>query len=377
MESARNPKFEYAREHIARGALAPSRAYGDTAIWTSESGSVRTLEMFGTNMDGRYHMIARRSPPAPMRPADGRHLVSLTRLSDNEYRWDLGVDFAIGSIRPADAASVVTHLLSAGEGRNEREARNELTILAPRSSAAMGTIFTLDTLRPIPLPDGSTALTLVSTVHSETLRKKLPAFAEYVRKYVEPARYRVLLSDRTGAVYLDASAHDRALTVHLRTQHGRLVPLSGPPRPVPDTLVMTVDLKMKVKMFTVGFHELQMEFVNSARGEQERAWTITARREPQWDLPFIAARLLHAPLRRPFMGEGAMYRIGVRDGEGAAPTLLFRQSHLTVQESPILRFLNGLGNTAMDDFGQQTERERNLWFRELFQALREDARAGL
>lgn len=377
LEIARNPKYEYSRDKLARGALAPSRVYDDTLAWTSESGPVRTLEMFGSSSDGHYHMVTRRGSPAPVHPADARHVVSLTRLSDNEYRWDVAVDFAIGSIRPADASAVITRLLSAGEGRNEHEVRAELAQLAPRSSAALGTVFTLDTLRPVPLNDGSTVLTLVSTVHSEVLRRKFPSYADYVRKYVEPARYRVMLSDRAGAVYLDATSKDRVLTVRLRSQHGRLVPLSGPPRPIPDTLVLTMDLKMKVKMFTVGFHELQMEFVSSARGDHERAWTVTAHKEPEWDLPFIAARLLHAPLRRPFMGEGAMYRIGVRDGEGPAPTLLSRSSRLFVQESAILRFLNGLGNTAVDDFGRETERERNLWLRELFLALREDAKAGL
>lgn len=360
-----------------RGALLPSRVYDDTLAWTSESGPVRTLEVSASSSDGRYHMANRRGAPAPVHPADARHVVSLTRLSDNEYRWDMAVDFAIGTVRPADVSAVITRLLSAGEGRNEREARAELAQFAPRSSAVLGEVFTLDTLRPVPLSDGSTALTLVTTVHSEVLRRKLPAYADYVKKYVEPARYRVMLSDRAGAVYLDATSHDRVLTVRLRTQHGRLVPLSGPPRPIPDTLVLTMDLKMKVKMFTVGFHELQMEFVSSGRGEQERAWTVTAHKEPEWDLPFIAARLLRAPLRRPFSGEGSMYRIGVRDGDGAAPTLLSRQSRLFVQESAILRFLNGLGNTAMDDFGRETERERNVWLREVFLALREDARAGI
>jgi hypothetical protein len=117
-----------------------------------------------------------------------------------------------------------------------------------------------------------------------------------------------------------------------------------------------------------------MDLTSSTRDDLERDWVATARREPQWDLPLITARLLRAPLRRPFTGEGALFRIGIRAGENGAPTVIARQARLTVQESAILNFLNSLGNTAMDDFGHDVEREQNLWLRELFGALRDDAR---
>ena len=118
-----------------------------------------------------------------------------------------------------------------------------------------------------------------------------------------------------------------------------------------------------------------MDFVNVARGDRERDWVVTAKREPHWNLPFIAARLLRAPLRYPFSGEGGLLRFGVRAGDGDAPTVLVRQSRLAVQESSILKFINSLTSTAMDDFGTRVEHEENEWLREVFLALREDARA--
>jgi hypothetical protein len=54
--------------------------------------------------------------------------------------------------------------------------------------------------------------------------------------------------------------------------------------------------------------------------------------------------------------------------------VLVRQSRLFVQESAVLRFLNSLSSAAMDDFQTTVEREENAWLRELFIALREDAR---
>jgi hypothetical protein len=176
---------------------------------------------------------------------------------------------------------------------------------------------------------------------------------------------------------MDVAARDRFITVRVRTLNGHLVPLTGPARPLPDSLLFLMDFAVKVKIFTVGFHDLRMEMVNGAVGDQDRFWAVTARKEPGWNLPLISARLLRAPLRRPFAGEGAHFRIGFREGGGARPTVLYRQARLTVQESAILNFLNGLTSKAMDDLDTAVEREQHLWTRAVFQALQDDARAAL
>lgn len=377
IDVVQNGKYEYSRMQIMRGALSPSRVFDDTAVWTGASGDVRILESFGSHVDGHYRLDSRAGAPMPTKPADARHVITLSRLSDKEYRWDTTVDFALGAIRPTDVASLVTHLLASGEGRSETELRSELAALSPRSSAALGTLFTLDSLRPVMLADGSTAVTLGASVHSDNLRPRYPAFADYVHKYVDPARFHVVLTDRAGVPFFDAAQKDRAVTVRVRTLHGRLIPLVGPARPLPDSLQLHVDLNVKVKIFHVGFHNLVMDFTNGAVGDEERDWTVTARREPQWDLPLISARLLRSPLRRPFAGEGSLFRLGVRAGEGGAPTVLLRHSRLPVQESAILNFLNSLSGTAMGDFGGVVEREESAWLRELFLALRADARGGI
>ncbi len=374
---ARNAKYEYSRARIMRAALSPSRVFEDSAVWTGVSGDVRLLETVGTFADGRYLLASHPNASPPARPADGRHVTTLAALGDGTYRWDTTVDFGLGAIRPVDVASIVSRLLAAGEGRTEAELRAELAAASPRSSAVLGTVLSLDSLRPVRLADGSTVVTLGATVHSEQMRRRYPALAEYVHKYVDPARYRVLLTDRAGTPYFEAAQKDRVVTLRVRTQDGRMVSLVGPARPMPDTLQLRVDFNVKVKIFHVGFHDLVMDFVNGGRGDEQREWTMTARREPQWDLPLITARLLRAPLRRPFAGEGSLYRLGVRAGDGGAPTVLLRHSRLPVQESAILNFLNSLSGTAMDDFGGQVQREENAWLRELFLAAREDARAAL
>jgi hypothetical protein len=377
VDLGRNTKYDYSRVRIMRGALAPSRVFDDTAVWTGISGDVRVLETFGTLIDGRYTMTSRSGAPTPARPADARHVTTLSHIADGQYRWDTTVDFALGSIRPADVASIVTHLLAAGEGGTEPALRAQLAAFAPRTSAALGTVFTLDSLRPVELDDATTLTTLVASVHSDNLRRRYPALADYAHKYMDPARYRVALTDRSGASFFEASQKDRVITVRVRTQHGRLVPLAGAARMLPDSLQLHVDFNVKVKIFHVGFHNLVMDFTSSARGDEQRDWAVIARREPQWDLPLITARLLRSPLRHPFAGEGALFRIGVRAGDNGAPTVLLRHSRLSVQESAILNFLNSLSGTAMDDFGGPVQREEYAWLHELFVALRDDARVAL
>jgi hypothetical protein len=376
LDVVRSAKYDYGRTQISKGALSPSRVFDDSMAWTGASGPVRILETFGIVADGKYVMSSRRGVGAPAKPADGRHVITLSRLSDNQYRWDTAVDFALGNTRPDDIALVIARMLAAGEGHNERDVRAALASSAPRTSTVLGAGFSLDSLEPTLLADGTTAVTVRVGIHSEQLRPRFPALSEFMQKYVDPAKYHFVFSDR-GDAFVDINARDRFVTIRLRTQNGHLVPLTGAPRPMPDTLVLLADFTVKVKIFTIGFHELAMDFVNGARGDREHSWSVNARKEPKWNLPLITARLIRAPLRYPFAGEGALFRIGTREGGGDAPTVLFRQTRLAVQESAILKFLNSLTSTAMDDFGARVERDENIWLREIFTAMRDDARTVL
>jgi hypothetical protein len=373
---ARNGKYEYARLQIAKGALVPSKVFADTAVWTRQSDDVRLLETQGAFVNGKYSLVSRLDVPEPHRPADGRHAITLSRLSDNEFRWDTAVDFAIGSIRPTEVALVLSRLVSSAEGKTEREARADLAASAPRTSGALGQIFSLDSLQPTRLGDGSTAVTLVVGIHSDRLRRRFPAFGDYVRRYVDPLQYRVVVTDRGGTPFFEAVAADRVVTIRLRTRDGELAPLSGPARPMPDTLALLVDFKARIKHLGVGFHGLRMELAHVRHDASENSWVVTARREPEWDFPLATARLIRAPLRRPFAGEGSLFRIGVR-GDGTGPTVIMRQIRLFVQESAILRFLNSLSGTAFSEFEDRVDREENAWLREVFAGMRADARAAI
>ena len=337
---------------------------------------MRLLETHGAWTGGKYALVSRIDVPAPQKPADGRHAITLSRLSDNEFRWDTAVDFAIGSIRPADVALVLGRLIASAEGKTEREARADLAAAAPRTSGALAQLFSLDSLLPIRLSDGSTAVTLVVGIHSDRLRRRFPAFGDYVRRYVDPLRYRVVVTDQGGTPFLEAVGEDKRMTVRLRTSGGELVALSGKPRAMPDTLALLVDFKAQVKRLGVGFRGLRMRLVHVRHDASENAWVVTAHHEPEWEFPLAMARLIRAPLRRPFTGEGSLFRIGVR-GDGTGQTVIVRQIRLFVQESAILRFLNSLSGAAFSEFEDRVDREENTWLREVFAGMRADARAAI
>jgi hypothetical protein len=373
---ARSPKLMYARLQLAKHSLLPSAAFQDTAVWTGSSGAVRLLEVQGAYQGGHYALSAHPNVPAPKNPADSRHVVTLSRLSDGEYRWDTTVDFAVGAVRPNDIASVLSRLVTAGEGRSADEVRAELASFAPRTSAALGTAFSLDSVVPTHLADGSTLMRLGVAMRSDLLKQRYPTFAAFFRKYIDPARYHIVVTDRRGTPYFEATAADRLVMIRLRTMEGRIVPLAGPATPMPDTLELLMNFKTSLKHFGVGFHGLRTELVHLRKGDTENGWVITARHEPDWDFPLFAARMIRTPLRRPFAGEGSLFRIGFR-GDGTEPTVLFREIRLYVQESTILRFLNSLSGAAFSEFAEQVDAEENAWLRELFGAMREDARAAI
>ena len=204
------------------------------------------------------------------------------------------------------------------------------------------------------------------------MRAAFPSLAHYVDKYIGSAKYHLSLADRSGVVLLDILGHDRTLTLRYRLAHGALVSLAGEPRPWPDSLELTSDVLLKIKHFSVGFHDLHTSFIIE-RAPHERVVTILARREPQWDMPLGSEHLLRTPLSHPFAGEGASFRLTLRDSAGGgAQTIFGRRTRLEVQESAILHVLGGLTSHALGDLDTHVEAEEDRFFKEGFTALRAD-----
>jgi len=222
----------------------------------------------------------------------------------------------------------------------------------------------------VPIGDGSAAVLVRFRMSPDRIAKTRPNFSKYLDKYVSPARYRVRLQDGSGATWLDASGSDNVFSVSYRVRDGQLLALSGAPRVIPDTLQINVDLSAKFMIFRVGVSRLVGDFA-FVRSDEERGWAMHFRREPDWHFPLAVNHLISTSLRHPFEGEGVTVRVSVRDRPGSQ-TLLSREASVSVQESAIVRWLGGLGNSAMSDFAGRAEAEENRYVFEVLSALRSD-----
>ena len=370
-----DPRYDLARVKLAESALVPSRIFNDTVVWgTQRSPNVRVLYLSGDmGPNGRYHIGARPVLTPATQPGDARHTVALEQLAPNVFRWETNVDFAVGTITADGMAALISGLLAAPQGRTERELRDDYRAAFPRATAAFGRGFSVDSLHVAPGALGTMSVAATIGFHPDEMRAAFPKFAAYLDKYLGPAKYHLVLSDRSGVVLMDLAGRNRAATLRYRLRDGKLTSLLGPPRDWPDSLVLTMDVSLKVKLFTFGFRHLVTDFVVSS-APHERAWTIVAQHEPDWDLPLITERLIRTPLHRPFEGDGSLFRIGVRDNAGEQ-TLVTRRARLDVQESAIMRFLGSLGSHMVGELDTRVQVEEDRFLHDGFAALQVDVRA--
>ncbi len=372
----RAPFYAAARAKLGKRALSPSAVFDDTTNWTSRPDArTRLLLAEGTaSADGHYRFTPRPSVAYPDKPAGGRHLTQLTRLArDGEYEWRTAVDFAVGSVTPTDWGTGFRALLGSAEGRSDTDLRADVRSTLPRTTAALGRMFTLDSLRVQRLTDGSSALTIVTRLQPDRLTAGFPLYGAFIAKYLGPLAYRIVLRDARGVRWMELVAANRVHTVRLRVKDGGVVPLDGPPSAMPDSLRLSMDVSTKFSIFRIGVSEMlgSMAFI---RTPTERGWTFRFDRAPEWQLPLFAASMLRSPLRRPFEQGGMTAKVSFRSA-GGGQTLITREFRTAVQESGVTRFLGGLSGSAFSEFEGPAERDENRFNAELFQAMRDDLRA--
>jgi len=372
----RPPRLIHARQQFGHYALTPSGVYNDTSVWLAFGpDSARLFGNEGVFATDRYVVRAALSNTLPNALTESREVVRLRKLGEGDYEWYTNVDVALGRIRARDIANVLARTLAAGEGKSPAAIRADYTSSFPRTAAALGRLFTIDTLRTAHDTSGGTTYDIAIRLTPATLKATMPNYASYIDKYVSKGRYRVTLTDRTGARWLEARAADYYVHFRMRSRDGRFAPLDGPLREMPSALAIRIDMSMRILLFRVGWSDMVGEF-NIIDTPEERGWGMRFAKEPEWRLPPSVGYLLKSSLRRPFQGNGIPIRISIRDNPGSQ-TLLNRRLSLTVRESGILRFLNRLSGTAVGDYLGPSEREANKFNADALRALRADVNALL
>ena len=373
----RSPKFLIARGKLGKKALTPSQIFNDTSVWTAWYGdTTRVVTIDGEFANNRYLFSARPWPTTPANdPGDSRHYIRLRRLGDDQFEWLTNVDITAGRIKPDEFANVISKLMLSAENRSVAELRADYRTNFPRTTAAMGRLFSLDTLVAARDAESATVILLGVRLIPDAIRKTFPDFAKYLDKYVTPAQYKANVIDKRGGRWIEINGDDNYMTIRLRSLNGHFAPLNGPARPIPNDLQLTSDFTTKILFFTVGYHALVAD-VSVIDSDHDRGWLLKFTREPDWKLPAAVSFMIHTPLKRPFQGGGATVRIVLHENPGN-PTILTRRTLTVVQESAILRFIGRLGAEAMGDFVGNSETEENRFSADVFYALRNDIRALL
>jgi hypothetical protein len=372
----RNPKFALARGKLGKNALTPSVIFNDTSVWTAIGpDNTRTVTVEGGFANNRYLFAAKPNASAPDAAGDSRHLMVLHRLTNDEFEWFTNVDIATGSITANDMKNVVSALMKSAERRTPAAVRADYRESFPRTTAALGRLLSLDTLKLVRDVDSATTITLGIKLNPANLRASMPAFADYLDKYATESRYRAVVTDKRGVHWIELSGAKNLLTLKLRTLDGHFAPLTGSPRQIPRDLLLESDFTTKILLFHVGYSKMLSE-VTLLDSEHERGWLVRFTHEPEWQLPPTVGFFIRTPLRRPFTGQGGLFRLALLDSPGKQ-SIIGRRTSATVQESAILRFLTRLSGTAMGDFVGKAEQEENRFSAEAFNAMRLDARALL
>lgn len=364
----RSPRFAAARIKLIHHALSPSRVFDDTSIWNGEDPpAMRTLVIHGAFENGKYRLFDDPAAGLPTHVGETQQIVHLQQTGKGEYEWTTRAVGAVGSIASADVDRAIGTLIAASASHDENQLRAEYRSVFPRTTAALGRLFTLDTLRT--RPNGY--ITLVALMHSDAIASTAPAFAKYLKKYVEPTRFHSMLQDKSGTAWLDVKWENSALTIACRgTRDGHLAPLSGGNATMADSLILTTDVFTKVAIFSAGMSGLEAD-LTVIHTPRERGWDLQFHRQPKFHIPLAMGHFMHGSLKEPFEGRGSGLRLAMRDTTGAQ-TLLERDGHIAVKESTVMKWFGGFGKAAVGDFAGQSEAEENRFDAEVFAALEAD-----
>jgi hypothetical protein len=357
------------RPRFARDSLSPSRLLDDPGLWTRRDGVLRWLD-FGSAGGTPYRVGVRPLLAPSPRPGSHRGSIRLEALGGDDFEWEVREDLSIGQVPTASLARAGSALLKGLEHQTGAGLRDLARLRLPRSSVAFGRLFELLPPQLSAAAGGGALVTFDVRIEPARIRGTFPRYARFLEEYLAPSRFRLSLADANGVPFAELTSGENRLSLRFRVVGGRLGPLLGPPRALPDRVRATAAMSVKSGIFRVGAEGLVAD-VSFVSAEREKGFRAAFTREPDWQLPFGAKPFLRAPLRRPFQGAGALLAMSLRDApEGA--TLVEREYRFAVRESFIVRWLGGIGGGMATVFRAGAEAEADRFMGECLWALRDD-----
>ena len=267
-------------------------------------------------------------------------------------------------------------LFRAPDGRTERELREDYRAAFPRAhggvrSRLFGRLAPRHTRRAWVDHERRHHRRLSSRV---SCAPRYPRSPDYLDKYLGPAKYHFVLADRVGR---RAARRRRPRS----RDDGPLSPAAGQARvarsarraPGRTRSQLTSDVSLKVKIFTVGFHNHGHAISSSrmrvtiAPGRSSRSASRSGICPSSPSVSFARRSAGRSTAR------AAMLRICRARQRRRMQTIFSRHTRLDVQESAIMRFLGWLASHASGDLDAQVEVEEDRFIHEGFAALRADS----
>ena len=367
-----SPKVVTAFKAFDQKNLIPTSIYGDSSIWNDIHDSTRMLSVTGTIRNNHYDVAPDTAIPVELGASLRR--VRLERLSRRHFRWTSTVEQTLGSFTVQDLVRGIQAAFREAAGMTGAELREASLSRYPHAAAVLGRWLSLDSI--VTKRDSlKTHVRLVVGIHMDRLASIYPSYAASLRMIAEAAQFHCVATDGSGAEWARVVLGGGRFTMEIATTRaGHLAPLTGPPRPMPDTLRLNSAVSTKISLFSVGVHDLITRFT-LLDAPHVLGWRFQFQQEPKWDFPLMLEHLVSASLSQPFTGPGGLSEAWVADSTGGAA--LYRQLiTFEVEESAIVRWLGGASAQMYGAFSDSSTVEENAFYASFLSAAREDLRTA-
>ncbi len=356
---------------LENSVLTPSNVYDDESGWTGETETERLLEVRGS-VTSQGYQLNRGVDLRPARlPGEYHSRLSLEQLSGHEYEWRWIDELALGTI-PMDTFSTIFETVLREAESTHPDLKARCVAAMPRASRVLGRLYDVEKMERGQLPDGTTALTLEARMKPERIEDDFPDYARYLEKFVKSMKMGVVAYELSGARLWSFTFNDLVLSLQMRTKNGRLVPLEGVPRRLPDEFRVKSDFSVKSGPFRIGFRNLVTD-ITLLRAPNERGFIAVAQERPNWRIPFFLDPFVKGALERPFEGEGMVMRIALEGGD-EEPTRIKSGFRMAVQETWLLRRMGGRDGRELQ---AEAEHDLSRFRREALEAVHADILALL